>query len=71
MSHLMAYNDHGSMVVAPMMTAMKGNNYHLGHQRLQDCHAGRGKKERKCYETLHLFGFSSLGVGISDATRIP
>jgi hypothetical protein len=32
------------VVVAPMMTAMMSNNHYLGHEGLQDSHAGHAKK---------------------------
>jgi hypothetical protein len=42
-SQLWVHHDHGVMMPA-MMTAMMSNHHHLGHQRLQDHHAGRSKK---------------------------
>jgi len=42
--HLRAHNHHRVAIVPAMMTTMMNNHHYLGHERLHDRRAGRGKK---------------------------
>jgi hypothetical protein len=42
--HLRAHNHYRVAIVPAMMTTMMNNHHYLGHERLHDRRAGRGKK---------------------------